>query len=121
MPKTKKIPSIEEATDIIVEIAAEGVVDQAKRLLGHEYFLRCCSDVTAVGYLTGHSEATYQANPRFRAKVNSNADHGNRGRDYLWSFMQHWLSAYLLKVTHNAPELRRALEESGFSTGRYTG
>lgn len=114
MPKTKPIGTIEDDTGIVVEIAAEAVVNKAADLLGRDL----PADVLAA-YLAGHAEATYQASPSFRKKVRSNADHGNRGRDLLYAFMQHWLSSKLVRESDGNPAVRRALVDSGFSSGAW--
>jgi hypothetical protein len=108
--------TIEDKTGIVVEAVAEGVILQASEILNVTL-----DDRSLLGYLIGHAEATYHANAKFRKQVNSNADHGNRGRDTLWSFMQHWLTHKLLKDNNNPPVIRRLLEQSGFATGSYTG
>lgn len=65
-------------------------------------------------YLVEHAEATYKANKSFAKHVQSEADYGNRGRDYLANFMQHWLAAWPKK--HD----RRVYAQlpSGWSVGR---
>lgn len=112
MPKT--IKTIEEDTGILVEIAAEAVVRQAENLLELDL-----EEPLLIEYLRGYAEALYQASPSFQKKVRSNADHGNRGRDNLYAFMQHWLSSRILKDNQNDPSVRRALVDSGFSMGRW--
>lgn len=110
MPKTK---SIEEATSIMPDIIAETVVLKAAQLLNTNL------DVpTLSAYLVGHAEATYAANTTFRKKINSNANKGNSGRDYLHIYMQHWLSSRLLKSSDNNPHVRQILIKSGFAMGR---
>ena len=114
MPKTKPHTTIENDTGIVVVIAAEAVVQKAADLLGRGL----PTDVLAA-YLVGHAEAIYQASPSFRKKVRSNADHGNRGRDNLYAFMQHWLSSKIVRESDNSPAVRRALVDSGFSMGAW--
>jgi hypothetical protein len=106
--------TIEDKTGIVVEAVANGVILQASEIID-----TTLDDRSLLGYLVGHAEATYQANARFRKQINSNADHGNRGRDTLWSFMQHWLASKLLKDNNNPPIMRRLLEQSGFANGSY--
>jgi hypothetical protein len=108
--------TIEDKTGIVVEAVAESVILQASEILDVTL-----DDRSLLGYLIGHAEATYQTNARFRKQINSNADHGNRGRDTLWSFMQHWLTHKLLKDNNNPSVMRRILEQSGFATGNYSG
>lgn len=108
--KTSK--SIEDDTGIVAEAVAEGVLSQAERLLDHQL------DDSLLGQLVMHAEATYQESKPFRAKIRSR---GNRGRDNLWSYMQHWLASLLLEASNHNPAVRRILENSGFSVGRYQG
>ena len=108
--------TIEDKTGIVVEAVADGVILQSSEILDVTL-----DDRSLLGYLIGHAEATYQTNSKFRKQINSTADHGNRGRDVLWSFMQHWLAHKLLKDSNNPPVMRRLLEQSGFATGSYSG
>ena len=110
MPKTK---SIEEATSIIPDVVAESVVEKAAALLDTQLDIPTLS-----GYLVGHAESTYAANPSFRKKINSGANGGNAGRDNLYIYMQHWLSSKLLRDSNRNPRFQEILVQSGFSMGR---
>ena len=124
MPSRKKsgillppLNSIAEDTGIIPEAAAEGVVAEANYLLKVRIEEDIRSDI--YGYLIGYAEAVYANNPRFRKKIKSEANGGNAGRDALYSYMRHWLSAELLKSwpSDDIPKIRRILESSGFAMG----
>ena len=114
---TTKLPrSIEEDTSIVPVLLAEAVVSDAEILLG----IKLPSDLDE--WLAGYAEAVYANNERFRKKVQSNADHGNAGRDYLYAFMCHWLSSEILKRTmhdDDHPRIRETLMQSGFSMGHH--
>ncbi len=44
--------------------------------------------------LTRRAEAICRRNATFRARIRAS---GNSGRDYLWSFMRHWISGLIFK------------------------
>ena len=112
MTKRKStIRTIEEDTGILTIAMAEIVVEKAARLVSNEGF--GSQDLYFyVGRLTECAETQYHSNPTFQKKVQGS---GNKGRDYLYAFMQHWISSMLLK---NSPAVRRALVGSGFSMGK---
>jgi hypothetical protein len=112
--RTRAPRSIEEDTGIMTMVLAETVVERAAKLLDHAVNTQEIS-----GYLVGHADAVYEANAKFRKAIQSEADHGNRGRDTLFAYMQHWVSSKILRDTENAPSVRAALVDSGFSTGRW--
>lgn len=118
--KTKSIKashahSIEEDTSIIPEIVAEQVIQEANHLLNTDLLEDVDSDL--IGYLAGYANATYANSKDFHKKINSNADRGNAGRDWLYAFMKHWLSSEILRRNPD-PQIRHILTGSGFSTGR---
>lgn len=114
MPKKTQSPhSIEDDTGIVTMVLAEAVVEKAAALLGP-----AINNQELSGYLVGHADAVYETNPRFRKEIQSEADHGNSGRDTLFAYMQHWVSSKILRDTENAPSVRASLVDSGFSTGR---
>lgn len=115
---TKTLRSIQEDTSIIPEAVAEGVVDEANGLLDMNIEEDIRADI--VGYLSGYAEAVYAHNPGFRKKVRSEAAEGNAGRDYLYSYMRHWITSELLKSCHvdDVSKIRRILDSTGFSMGR---
>jgi len=61
-----------------------------------------CEEVTAwlqsplprrwVRELASYANTVYAHNDRFRRRIHGA---GNRGRDYLWMFMRHWLASFL--------------------------
>jgi hypothetical protein len=115
MTKSKRSASIERDTPIVLSAMAESVCQEAAVLLGMELDLGHYVD-----YLVKYANAVYEHNEDFRSKVKGK---GNKGRDYLWSFMQHWLTAEILKNTRRDPRFRKirmVLEESGFSMGHDT-
>ena len=122
--RSRKIPTIEEADPaMMVDLIAESVIQDAQTILQE---LRLPSPTrsrlnayltspSAVEFLTNYAERVYSHNERFRRGVNSNANQGNAGRDYLVNFMSHWLSCEIAKITNNNYDIHRALERSGFS------
>jgi hypothetical protein len=115
MPSKKK--SIEEATSILSYAVAESVVSEAS------YLLKLDLPRDLAEWLVGYAEAIYANSKNFRKKINSNANHGNAGRDYLYAFMKHWLSSEILKRSKSdddCPRIRKILETSGFVVGRET-
>ena len=123
MPSRKKSVissprSIQEDTGIIPEAVADGVVAEANYLLNANIEEDIRTDI--VGYLSGYAEAVYANNPDFRKNIRSKRDEGNAGRDWLYSYMRHWLAAELLKSCpeNDKARFRRILEASEFSMGR---
>jgi hypothetical protein len=105
---------IEDETGIIRDVVAEKVTEEAASLL--ESPLTPETVQYLVGYLTGHAAATYEASASFRKKINAR---GNKGRDALYTYMRHWASAELVKANQHDPNVRRVLEQSGFSIGHF--
>jgi hypothetical protein len=64
-----------------------------------------------IAQLACHAEVVFRHNPKFRARVCAG---GNSGRDYLWSFMRHWLCGMLFE---HDPSLRARLPK-GYEVGR---
>ena len=116
-PKASPPRSIQDDTGIIPEAVAESVVSEANTLLDWNIEEDVRSDI--FGYLAGYAEAVYANNAGFRKKIKSEADGGNAGRDCLYSYMRHWLSAELLRSCNedDASKIRRILVTSGFSMG----
>lgn len=111
--------TIENDTVILPDIVANAVIEQANHLLNIN-LLSTRPDL--MGWLTGYATAVYANNPHFRKKIQSNANKGNAGRDWLYSFMQHWLSAEILRICNldDLPQIKHILESSGFSKGKVT-
>jgi hypothetical protein len=61
--------------------------------------------------LVGYANTVYAHNDRFRRRINGV---GDRGRDYLWMFMRHWLAALLKE---RRPHLHARLPAS-FNVGQ---
>jgi hypothetical protein len=115
----KEIKTIEEKNPVMmIDVIAESVIQEASVLLRElnsrpvEEYL---SSDKPVKYLVERAETIYAHNPRFRKGVDSNANHGNAGRDYLVGFMRHWLSGEIRKASHENSKIRQILERSGFS------
>jgi hypothetical protein len=79
MNRTK---SISESTDIIPAMLAETIVSQYKIDNKQE----------SASYLVERAESHFKGNSQFRKGVKQKE---NKGRDYLESFMRHWLAGYL--------------------------
>lgn len=79
---------IESDTPIVPRAIAEALLEQTSAELKTPLPRRWAID------LTRRAQTIYNHNPDFRAAVHRP---GNAGRDYLWTFMRHWLSAYLQK------------------------
>jgi hypothetical protein len=56
--------------------------------------------------LTAYANTVYACNPRFRRNVRAK---GNQGRDYLWAFTRHWLTALMWD---RRPQLHARLPDS---------
>ena len=121
--------TIEGDTGIMLDVVSDAVIQQASHVLDID--LRT-TQPNLMGWMTGYAAAVYANNPKFRKKIQSNAnqciydhlgDGGNAGRDWLYSFMQHWLSAEILRRCGKGEKskIRNVLVSSGFSTGRYQG
>jgi hypothetical protein len=101
--------TIEESTPIIPVAMAESVVNKAARLLDEDL-----QNTNFAEILASHAETIFKHNPDFRKKVKA-----NNGREYLWNFMQHWLTSELMKSgRYDKHKLRRVLIQGGFSLGR---
>lgn len=83
-----KFNLIHTDTPIMPWIIAENVIHEFEMYTGVQ--LEDWQDI--VDRLTAKAEQCYQHNEYFRKRLRSP---GNRGRDYLYSFMRHWLSGEL--------------------------
>ena len=104
-----RMDDIAADTSIIPEAVAEAVVDDVQNLTGENLK----NHRAAENHLVGHAEAVYAHNVTFRKKVQSEADHGNAGRDYLYMFMRHWLASWLKK--HESKVFRKLPHGYGWS------
>lgn len=93
---------IEAGTLIIPHIVAEAVL--VELINGIKKNIPDFQD--KVTQLCARAEALYENNKHFRNKVRGR---GNSGRDYLYKFMRHWLSAILQKTN---PEIYAEIPES---------
>jgi hypothetical protein len=83
-------PRIEECTPIVPRAIAEAVCEEAG------VWIQTPLPRGWVRELTAHASTVYAHNQRFARRIRAG---GDRGRDYLWMFMRHWLAA-LLKDRH---------------------
>ncbi|HLX60672.1 MAG TPA: hypothetical protein VKX17_05265 [Planctomycetota bacterium] len=88
---------LESETPLLPELVAQRVLGEAERWLE----VRLPDEWTRS--LARRAAACYQRNPRFRYWLRRP---GNAGREWLYAFMRHWLSALILR---NRPHLYRAL------------
>ena len=79
---------IETDTAIVPAIIADSVIDELARILKIEFPKDTRDKFTH--NLVEHAEDLYKANVVWRKKVLKNNGYG---RDYLFTFMRHWLSA----------------------------
>jgi hypothetical protein len=82
----KRVPRIEVDTPIIPGIVAWCVWDDARVWLGEPLPRRWVRELVA------EANTVYAHCKQFRQAIRRT---GNRGRDYLWMFMRHWLAAKL--------------------------
>ncbi|MBI4662937.1 MAG: hypothetical protein HY735_29360 [Verrucomicrobia bacterium] len=79
-------PQIETDTPIVPRAVAEAVWDEASVWLGEPLPRRWRRE------LIEQANTVYASNARFRRTLRRN---GDAGRDWLWAFMRHWLSALI--------------------------
>jgi hypothetical protein len=98
---SKKIESysIEKDTPIQPWAVAESVVGEVnkylhQRSMGEEASRILHDEDRLVSYLTAFAQGLYQRNEDVRRKIRRK---GNGGRDFLYTFMRHWLSAELAR------------------------
>lgn len=104
-PKTRLI---QDDTVLLPDVIASQVVREVEVWAGGELPDR----ETLVTSLSAKAQHIYEANKRFRNKLRSKS---NAGRDYLYTFMRHWLYAELngLALGNKIP--------SGFANGKPIG
>jgi hypothetical protein len=84
--------TIEEETVLLPIVAADAVIHElALYLHGKGIELKASDDLA--NKLADRAEHCYAKNPNFRRRLRSQADQGRAGRDWLYAFMRHWLSA----------------------------
>jgi hypothetical protein len=102
-PSTRR-PQLESETGLPVAFMARCVVEDLARFLGVALPVRC------IARLAAQARTVYAHSPRFREMLNRP---GERGRDCLYRFLQHWLAAALYS---SDPDLYRRLLP-GYATG----
>jgi hypothetical protein len=95
---------IEHDTPLVPQAVATAVWEEAGAWLGEELPREWRTR------LRERAEALYARNPRVRRRLRSP---GNGGRDWLWTFMRHWLAALLWQ---QRPDLHARLP-GAFNTG----
>lgn len=98
-PIARRRPRIESETPLLPEVIAAAVLEEASVWLGVRLPRKW------IGQMTIRAEAAYEANARFRGHLK---ERGNAGRDWLWAFSRHWLSAL---IERHRPDLFRRLPE----------
>jgi hypothetical protein len=84
--------TISEETPILPVVVADAVIHElAYYLHGKGIELKVSDDLA--DKLADKAEHCYANNPAFRKRIRSKADQGRAGRDWLYAFMRHWLSA----------------------------
>lgn len=95
MPRKKtatKIGRIEDDTPILPYAVADSVINEVDRCVPLNMSIG--EQRALVDKLADHADAVYSRNEGFRKKIRG---HGDTGRDHLYAFMRHWLSAELKK------------------------
>jgi hypothetical protein len=83
---TSRRAQLERETGLPVHFMARCVAEDLARFLGVALPARC------IARLAAQARTTYAHSPSFREKINRP---GERGRDCLYMFLQHWLAAGL--------------------------
>jgi len=96
--------TIEQATPLVPRAVAEAVWEEASVWLQAEL------PRPWIAQLARKAEVIAARNANFRRRI---LGPGDSGREWLWAFTRHWLSALILK---RAPELHRRLPSS-YSVG----
>jgi hypothetical protein len=84
--------TIDEETVILPVVVAEAVIHELAFYL-HGRGIALDVNDTLADKLADRAEHCYAVNPAFRKRIRSQADQGRAGRDWLYAFMRHWLSA----------------------------
>lgn len=100
---------ISNETIILPEAIAESVVGELARHLHFNHNTELQDTAQLVSKLVDKAEAYYIADSKFRSKVKRDNTYG---RDWLYTFMRHWLSSELL------PLLRGGKIPVSFSNGQ---
>lgn len=140
--KGAQIKSIEDDTDLLTEVIAQTVAERTmyaydvamgnpavvtevwatlsptEKAIENENQNKFIRDLT--NYLTTRAETIYKNNPDFRMKVRGK---GNMGRDYLYTFMQHWANGWVLqnKGAYNYGKYKAIMKENTTAYARCGG
>jgi hypothetical protein len=90
--KQKTPKNIEDETPILPWIVADAVISELETHLACPLRGPECSHELA-DMLSDHANKIYKHNEQFRKRIRSKADGGDAGRDWLYAFMRHWLTA----------------------------
>lgn len=86
-------------TPLVPRVVAAEVLAEA------EAWLEASLPPEWLAWLVFHAETVYRHNVRFRRRLR---EPGNRGRDWLWAFMRHWLAglvgAYDMALFRRLPD-----------------
>ena len=103
-PRWTSPARIEHDTPLVPRAVASGVWEEAGAWLGEDL------PRAWLARLTERAEALYASNARVRRQLRGP---GNGGRDWLWTFMRHWLAALIWR---QRPDLHARLPAS-FNVG----
>ena len=84
--------TISKETVILPVVVADSVIHELAYYLNAKGIRLEVGDELA-DKLADKAEHCYAKNPAFRKRLRSQADQGCAGRDWLYAFMRHWLSA----------------------------
>ena len=84
--------TIEIDTPIVPEAVAETVTMEIENAVNGSPLEPLAFGPALIRYLVVHAKETYQSNLQFRRKIRAR---GDKGRDYLYTFMRHWAASYL--------------------------
>lgn len=97
-----KINTIYDDTPIIPDAVADAVIREVECYVKQEIAI---DRMALEAGLAARAEYLYQVNPGFRKHIRAK---GDKGRDYLYAFMRHWLSA---ELHTKAPKVYKELPE----------
>ena len=84
--------TISEETVILPVVVAGAVIHELTLYL-HGKGIELKANDNLANKLADKAEHCYTKNPAFRRRLQSQANRGQAGRDWLYAFMRHWLSA----------------------------
>jgi hypothetical protein len=86
------VKTISEETVILPVVVADAVIGELALYL-HKKGIELKTNDDLADKLADKAEHCYAKNPSFRKRIKSQANQGCAGRDWLYAFMRHWLSA----------------------------